>query len=164
MEQFPGSWKGALTQARQTRCGLHAGRAAERLGRGVDGVRAFLEALNGTRAVWRASALNLGTDVATGDRERVNALLLEINKRVKAFAPEVLDVEAFSAARPETFFSDRSPHLFCSCPAHDAARATRRCFDPVCDAQKRRSRFDNGEPSRYLAQMVLHTLCGGESF
>ena len=99
-----------------------------------------------------------------GDRERVNALLLEINKRAKAFAPEVLDVEAFSAARPETFFSDRSPHLYCGCPAHDAARATRRCFDPVCDAQKRRSRFDNGEPSRYLAQMVLHALCGGESF
>ena len=99
-----------------------------------------------------------------GDRDRVNALLLEINKQVKAFAPEVLDVEAFSAARPETFFSDRSPHLHCGCPAHDAARATRRCFDPVCDAQKRRSRFDNGEPSRYLAQMVLHALCGGEAF
>ena len=164
MEQFPGSWKGALTQARQTRCGIHAGRAAERLERGVDGVRAFLAALNGTRAVWRASALNLGTDVDPGDRERVNALLLEINKQVKAFAPEVLDVEAFSAARPETFFSDRSPHLHCGCPAHDAARATRRCFDPVCDSQKRRSRFDNGEPSRYLAQMVLHTLCGGEAF
>ena len=140
MEQFPGSWKGALTQARQTRCGLHAGRAAERLGRGVAGVRAFLEALNGTRAVWRASALNLGTDVATGDRERVNALTIEINKRVKAFAPEVLDVEAFSAARPETFFSDRSPHLFCSCLAHDAARATRR--------RRRRSPSRGGSASR----------------
>jgi len=167
-EQFPGAWKGALTQARLTRCGLHAGRAAERLEKGVEGVREFLEALNVTKAVWRASALNLGTDVATGARERVNALTLRINKQVAAAAPalkvDVLDIEAFSAARPETFFSDRSPHLFCSCPAHGAKRANKRCFDPVCDTLKRRSRFDNGEPSRYLAQMVLHTLCGGESF
>ena len=99
---IPGLLEGRPHSSAPDARGIHAGRAAERLERGVAGVRAFLEALNGTRAVWRASALNLGTDVDAGDRDRVNALLLEINKQVKAFAPEVLDVEAFSAARPET--------------------------------------------------------------
>ena len=84
----------------------------------------------------------------------------------------MLDVEAFTAARPETFFHEHSNHFFCVCP-HSArpdkgagsvvrrpgADVRVRCQDPTCDGAARSTPFDNGEPNRWLAQMVLHALC-----
>ena len=84
---------------------------------------------------------------------------------------EILDVENFTAARPETFFHEHSNHFFCVCPHSSRAdggtgSAMRggpdvrvRCQDPTCDLEKRSAFYDNGEPNRYLAQMILHAVC-----
>ena len=123
------------------------------------------------RLLWRSIQINFGFDLtAYGNAVKfgVNARLRNgpLATRLRALQVESLDIEAFTAARPETFFHDGTNHFYCICPRRVLGRVgtlpvslRERCPSSYCDQELRGTYHDNGEPSRYLAQMTLHAIC-----
>ena len=107
--------------------------------------------------IFRTIQINVGFD----RRGHENCIKLALNEHVRsasfaALSVKVLDIEAMTASRPETFVHEASNHFFCQCVS-GFERATPMCETAAC-LRKRAHRFENGEAHRALAQMVLSAL------
>jgi hypothetical protein len=111
------------------------------------------------RVVFRTTQTNLGFNA----RGHGNCITLHLNACVRESARdgtfhklkiEVLDIEALTGTRPETFVHQNTNHFFCECMAGGDRY---RCPTQAC-LQKRTDRYQNGEPNRLLAKMVLNVV------
>ena len=114
------------------------------------------------RLVWRTLPINLGWSTQglwVPFKRQFNDLARAAAQRsLIKLGVELLDVEAFSVSRVETFIHESTNHQWCQCGA-PGKPSKERCDTPACEGHKRTSVFDNGEPNRYLAQMHLQVNC-----
>mmetsp|Transcript_1518 Transcript_1518/g.4738 ORF Transcript_1518/g.4738 Transcript_1518/m.4738 type:complete len:351 (-) Transcript_1518:244-1296(-) len=126
------------------------------------------------RIIWRTIQINFGFDYYGCENSfkfRANELIRASNVLAKNGA-EVLDVEKLTGLRPETYQHQRTNHFYCSCSTdcqcksasqcdsyqHQCAlKARGRCRNTECE-RLRNSEYDNGEPNRVIAQMLLNAV------
>lgn len=126
------------------------------------------------RIIWRTIQINFGFDFHGCENTfklKVNELT-RTNAIFEALDVEVLDVEVLTGLRPETFNHARTNHFYCQCSSGCQCKRDTSCeayqdecalvARPRCQTQEceplRQSLYDNGEPNRVAAQLLLNAL------
>jgi hypothetical protein len=114
------------------------------------------------RIIFRTIQINLGFNRCGQE----NCVKLELNQLARESARagefqksnvEVLDVEALTGSRPETFVHENTNHFYCECKVGGKKN---RCPAAGPCLRKRTDRFENGELSRVVAQLVMAAVDG----